>query len=100
MPLSLHEDAGPYTKVKSANVLSFHPLLGLGSERETNFTIEKNEKFQFDNCWCAELAWEPDAPTASHWRWLYKAKGPWESGEDARRDAAAGRRGATAGIIA
>ena len=60
----------------------------------------KNEKFQFDNCWCAELAWEPDAPTASHWRWLYKAKGPWESEEDARRDAAAGRRGATAGIIA
>mmetsp|Transcript_18238 Transcript_18238/g.54225 ORF Transcript_18238/g.54225 Transcript_18238/m.54225 type:complete len:260 (-) Transcript_18238:24-803(-) len=43
----------------------------------------RTPKFAFDNCNLVEVAWEPDAPAASHWRRLYTEKTPWESSRQA-----------------
>ena len=37
-----------------------------------------------------EVAWEPDAPAASHWRRLYTETTPWESRQAAVGSAAPG----------
>ena len=47
----------------------------------------KDAKFQFDNCDLVEVAWDPAAPVASHWRRVYRAPSPWESSDAARADA-------------
>ena len=37
IPLRIHEDAGPFTKIKSVNVLSCSSLLGKGTELESKY---------------------------------------------------------------
>jgi hypothetical protein len=37
IPLTIHEDAGPITKLRSAVMISFASLLGLGNEKVTHF---------------------------------------------------------------
>ena len=39
IPLALHEDAGPYAKKKSCNVITFFSLVGQGTELETHFLV-------------------------------------------------------------
>ena len=39
VPLTLHEDAGPYSKKKSTNVVSFNGLFGTGGEKLCQFVI-------------------------------------------------------------
>ena len=47
----------------------------------------KSPRYAFDNCECVEVAWEPGAPAASHWRRLHAEKTPWESAAAQKRAA-------------
>mmetsp|Transcript_16186 Transcript_16186/g.48133 ORF Transcript_16186/g.48133 Transcript_16186/m.48133 type:complete len:262 (-) Transcript_16186:12-797(-) len=47
----------------------------------------KSPRYAFDNCECVEVAWEPGAPAASHWRRLHTEKTPWESAAAQKRAA-------------
>ena len=47
LPLTLHEDAGPFTKTRGVNIISFAGLLGMGSEMQVklpSFTYIKKAK--------------------------------------------------------
>jgi len=44
VPMAIHEDAGPYTKRKSMNVISVSSLLGVGTERKTKFPFAAHTK--------------------------------------------------------
>ena len=52
IPITLHEDAGPYAKGKSANSLSWQPLLGSGSDLEQNFLHHTEIKRSGAPCYC------------------------------------------------
>ena len=43
LPLALHEDAGPYVKRRSANVLSFSSVLGVGPEIDCKWLVAAHE---------------------------------------------------------
>ena len=54
VPLTIHEDAGPASKVLSANQVSFSGLLSSGDEKLTKFiifTALKNKGVVDDNAW-------------------------------------------------
>ena len=52
IPVTLHEDAGPYAKGKSANSLSWQSLLGSGSDLEQNFLHHTEIKRSGAPCYC------------------------------------------------
>ena len=52
IPVTLHEDAGPYAKGKSANSLSWQPLIGSGSDLEQNFIHHTEIKRSGVLCYC------------------------------------------------
>lgn len=62
IPLTVHEDAGPYAKKKSCNVISFSSLLGEGSEKLRQWPIASYIKAgpstseQIDALWVPLLA--------------------------------------------
>ena len=39
VPITLHEDAGPYSQKRSTNIVSFSSLLGKGSKKEVKYLI-------------------------------------------------------------
>ena len=45
VPLFLHEDAGPYAKRKSANIVSYNGILGRGRNWKTRFLFSSEVKF-------------------------------------------------------
>ena len=59
VPLTVHEDAGPASKLLSANCLSFSGLLGVGDEKVTKFLVcssIKNKTRTDHNAWPRLLA--------------------------------------------
>ena len=58
IPCAVHEDAGPCSKVLSANCITFSSLLGTGSERVTHFVCATKIKKRGDDwgAWRAILA--------------------------------------------
>ena len=57
IPCSLHQDAGPYSKGKSASCVSWSSLLNCGGELETNFVAFSEVETKGVDCGC-RLAWE------------------------------------------
>ena len=61
LPISLHEDAGPFSKRKSYTVYSFGSVLGVGSEQQCKFPIATEVKVpracdvQFWRCLLADV---------------------------------------------
>ena len=45
VPVFLHEDAGPYSKARSANCISYSSILGIGREKETKMLFSSEVKF-------------------------------------------------------
>ena len=45
VPLFLHEDAGPYSKRRSANCVSYSSILGIGREKDTKMLFSSEVKF-------------------------------------------------------
>ena len=55
-PLILHEDAGPFSKRGSCNILQWGSLLGIGSDLDIRFpvfshVVDKRASPQFDTVW-------------------------------------------------
>ena len=57
MPLTIHDDAGPFAKGKSCSVLSWSPLLGTGTDYELKFPCFSEIKGSGANPGCG-AAWE------------------------------------------
>ena len=58
LPGSLHEDAGPFTKVKSTNIISWSSCLGKGKELSCKFVAFSHIKVAGVPASCTEEAWK------------------------------------------
>ena len=56
IPITLHEDAGPFSKTKSVNVVSWSPLLGSGAELEQKYLHHAEVKYKGASC--CDAAWD------------------------------------------
>jgi len=81
VPLALHEDAAPVTKLLGANIISMSSVLGLGNEKVTQFLIatyvkrKKAEAFDHTPLWNAILEdleglFQKDEASRGPWRFL------------------------------
>lgn len=81
VPIVLHEDAAPVTKIMSANMISFSSAIGLGSEKDTQFlcaTFIKRKKAEAEDhsaLWAAMLGdfeglMQPDNEGRGPWKFL------------------------------